>query len=43
MAEQNDRAFTGSTTLYERYMVPLLFVPYAEDLAARAGPGRAGC
>ena len=37
MAEQNDRAFTGSIpALYERYMVPLLFVPYAEDLAARA-------
>ena len=37
MAEQNDRAFTGSIpALYERYMVPLLFEPYAEDLAARA-------
>src|ERR1700731_3971819 len=44
MAEQNDRAFTGSIpALYERYMVPLLFEPYAEDLAARAkalAPGR---
>jgi ubiquinone/menaquinone biosynthesis C-methylase UbiE len=35
MAEQ-DRAFTGSIpVLYDRYMVPLLFEPYARDLAQR--------
>lgn len=32
-----DRGFTGSIPqLYERYMVPLIFAPYAADLAARA-------
>lgn len=32
-----DRGFTGSIPqLYERYMVPLIFEPYAADLAARA-------
>lgn len=32
-----DRGFTGSIPqLYEHYMVPMLFAPYAEDLAARA-------
>jgi len=32
-----DRGFTGSIPqLYERYMVPLIFEPYALDLAARA-------
>jgi SAM-dependent methyltransferase len=32
-----DRGFTGSIPeLYERYMVPLIFKPYAVDLAARA-------
>jgi SAM-dependent methyltransferase len=32
-----DRGFTGSIPqLYERYMVPLIFEPYAVDLAARA-------
>ena len=31
-----DTVFAGSIpALYERYLVPLLFVPYAEDLAAR--------
>jgi SAM-dependent methyltransferase len=31
-----DRGFVGSIPqLYERYLVPLLFEPYAEDLAAR--------
>jgi len=31
-----DRGFTGSIPqLYERYMVPLIFEPYAADLAAR--------
>ncbi|MGM9481352.1 class I SAM-dependent methyltransferase [Roseateles sp. NT4] len=31
-----DRGFTGSIPeLYERYMVPLIFEPYATDLAAR--------
>ncbi len=33
---RNDTAFTGPIAdLYERYMVPLLFEPYAEDLARR--------
>ncbi|MFG6487014.1 class I SAM-dependent methyltransferase [Roseateles sp. BYS78W] len=32
-----DRGFTGSIPqLYERYMVPLIFEPFAADLAARA-------
>ncbi len=32
----NDTAFAGSIpAIYERCLVPLLFVPYAEDLAAR--------
>ena len=32
-----DRGFSGSIPqLYERYMVPLIFEPYAVDLAARA-------
>ncbi|MBV8033446.1 class I SAM-dependent methyltransferase [Roseateles sp.] len=35
--EAADRGFTGSIPqLYERYMVPLIFKPYAVDLAARA-------
>lgn len=35
--ELADRGFTGSIPqLYERYMVPLVFEPYAVDLAARA-------
>lgn len=39
-----DTAFTGSVAqFYERYMVPLIFEPYAVDLArrvAQAAPGR---
>ena len=39
-----DSAFEGSIpAAYDRYMVPMLFEPYAADLAARAraiGPGR---
>ncbi|MES3000407.1 MAG: class I SAM-dependent methyltransferase [Pseudomonadota bacterium] len=39
-----DTAFTGSVPqLYERYMVPLIFEPYAIDIAqrvAKAGPGQ---
>jgi SAM-dependent methyltransferase len=32
-----DRGFTGSIPqLYEHYLVPLIFEPYAQDLAARA-------
>lgn len=32
-----DRGFTGSIPqLYEQHMVPLIFAPYAQDLAARA-------
>ena len=31
-----DKAFTGSIpTIYEQYMVPFNFAPYAADLAAR--------
>jgi ubiquinone/menaquinone biosynthesis C-methylase UbiE len=41
---QTDRVFTGSIpALYDRYLGPLLFEPYAADLAqrvARAGAGR---
>lgn len=44
MTSSIDTAFTGSVPqLYERYMVPLIFEPYAVDLAkrvAQAGPGR---
>jgi len=41
---QTDKAFTGSIpTLYDRYLGPLLFEPYAVDMAERAarlGPKR---
>ena len=44
MASGVDIAFTGSVAqFYERYMVPLIFEPYAVDLAqrvARTGPAR---
>ncbi|WP_427911463.1 class I SAM-dependent methyltransferase [Ramlibacter sp. MMS24-I3-19] len=44
MASSVDTAFTGSVAqLYERYMVPLIFEPYAVDLArrvAQASPRR---
>src|SRR4051794_8305132 len=44
MASNVDTAFTGSVAqFYERYMVPLIFEPYAIDMAqrvARAAPGR---
>ena len=44
MTSSVDTAFTGSVAqLYERYMVPLIFEPYAVDLArrvAQAAPGR---
>ena len=36
-----DRAFAGSIPqVYDRYLVPLLFEPYAADLAARVGRRR---
>jgi SAM-dependent methyltransferase len=36
-----DRAFAGSIAeMYERYMVPLIFLPYAVDLAARVAARR---
>ena len=42
---ETDTQFTGSVpALYDRHLGPLLFVPYARDIAARAaalGPGRA--
>ena len=35
---ESDRGFVGSVPeLYDRYMVPLIFEPYAEDLVARLG------
>lgn len=35
--KQSDSAFTGSTpAIYQRFMVPMIFTPYAEDMAARA-------
>jgi SAM-dependent methyltransferase len=38
-----DKAFTGSIPkLYETYLVPLIFVPYATDLAARIAALRPG-
>ncbi len=38
-----DRGFTGSIPqLHEHYLVPMLFDPYAEDLAARAAALRPG-
>lgn len=38
-----DAVFTGSIpALYERYLVPLLFDPYAEDIALRLADLRAG-
>jgi hypothetical protein len=40
-----DAAFSGSIPeIYDRFLGPMLFEPYAEDLAGRAGalrPGRA--
>ena len=37
----NDRAFTGSVpALYEQLLVPLIFKPYAEDLARRMAARR---
>ena len=39
-----DRVFAGSIPqLYERYLVPLIFEPYAADLAARAALRRPSC
>ncbi len=36
LAAQSDKVFAGSIPqLYERYLVPLIFEPYAQDLAAR--------
>jgi len=44
MSQQGDRAFVGSIpAIYERYLGPLIFEPYARDLARRAqrlGPRR---
>lgn len=38
----DDRVFAGSIpALYERLMVPLIFAPYADDLARRAADGAA--
>ena len=39
-----DSAFTGSIPqLYERYMVPMLFAPYAADMAERASGYQPSC
>jgi hypothetical protein len=36
-----DKVFAGSIPkLYEEYLVPLIFEPYAADLANRVAPGR---
>src|SRR5436190_12076222 len=36
MSSNVDKVFAGSIPgLYEKYLVPLIFAPYAEDLAAR--------
>jgi len=41
--QATDAKFTGSIPeLYDRYLVPLLFEPYAEDLARRLGDLRHG-
>ena len=35
---ETDKAFTGSIPrIYEEYLVPLIFEPYAADLARRLG------
>jgi SAM-dependent methyltransferase len=37
--ESKDRVFSGSVAeIYQRYMVPLFFEPYAEDIARRLAP-----
>jgi ubiquinone/menaquinone biosynthesis C-methylase UbiE len=39
--DSTDKAFTGSIAqIYERLLVPLIFVPYARDLAARIARAR---
>jgi SAM-dependent methyltransferase len=39
MSDDVDKVFAGSIpALYEEYLVPLIFAPYAEDLAARVVP-----
>lgn len=41
--QETDKAFTGSIpALYDRYLGPLLFEPYAADLARRLGGLKAG-
>ena len=40
---ESDRVFQGSIpALYDRYLGPLIFAPYAEDLAARLADLRHG-
>jgi SAM-dependent methyltransferase len=42
MSTSNDTGFTGSIPdIYERYLVPMLFEPYARDLGRRLGTIRA--
>jgi ubiquinone/menaquinone biosynthesis C-methylase UbiE len=42
-ASQTDRSFAGSIpALYDHYLGPLIFEPYAVDLAARLGDVRSG-
>ena len=39
--DSTDKAFTGSIAqIYERLLVPLIFMPYARDLAARIARAR---
>lgn len=43
MSEDADRVFQGSIpALYDQYLGPLIFVPYAEDMASRLGDMRHG-
>ena len=38
MSTSNDTGFTGSIPeIYESYLVPMLFEPYARDLGSRLG------
>ena len=40
--EQTDKVFSGSiAAIYDRYLVPLIFAPYASDLAGRVRALRA--
>ena len=43
-SSESDKVFAGSIPrLYEEYLVPLIFRPYAEDLARRLATRKLGC